>query len=338
MTKLDQHMKPKSMTSFIAKSVTVLAACAALNASADTPASQGPATKNPATKNPAPAVAEPGALFDSIGATFDAGYDSRYYFRGLWFADNIMWSAFNLAIPIIGGSGEDGAGALTWGIGGAYINTAGTPYGSNNGTTNGGPKTAGGYQYSEVDAITSLNYNAGWAKFGMQYQYYFYPDNYGGQYNNVANASGGGFNDPEYALKGAGELGWTVAVPIKAFNFYAGYYYDFRIAGQYIQLGADYTFAINDWLSIVPSFQTGYGIDYYTGVGSPVLTSTRNGGPITQRSGFTHWLYTVAVPVKLTKSVTWTTYVALNQSGALRRNVNTQTNEFYWGTKLSFAF
>lgn len=323
-------MKPKSMTSFIAKSVTVLAACAALNASADTPAAKGPAAKNPV-----PPPAEPGALFDSIGATFDAGYDSRYYFRGLWFADNIMWSAFNLSVPIIGGSGEDGAGALTWGIGGAYINSAGTPF--NNPANN--LKTAGGYQYSEVDAITSLNYNAGWAKFGMQYQYYFYPDNYGGSYGGVPVASNpAGYNDPEYALKGAGELGWTMTVPIKSFNLYAGYYYDFRVNGSYIQLGADYTFAINDWLSIVPSFQTGYGIDYYTGVGSAVLTSTRNHAPITQRSGFTHWLYTVAVPVKLTKSVTWTTYVALNQSGALRRNVNAQTNEFYWGTKLSFAF
>ena len=318
-------MKPKSMKTFIAKSVTVLAACAALNASADTPAAKGPAAKNPV-----PPVAEPGALFESIGATFDAGFDSRYYFRGLWFADNIMWSAFNLAIPIIGGSGEDGAGALTWGIGGAYINSTGTPFGN--------PKTAGGYQYSEVDAITSLTYNAGWAKFGMQYQYYFYPDNYGGQYNGAPTASNGlGYNDPEYALKGAGELGWTMTVPIKAFNIYAGYYYDFRVNGQYFALGADYTFVITDWLSIVPSFNTGYGIDYYTGVGSAVLT-THTGQPITSRTGFTHWLYTIAVPIKLTKSVTLTSYVALNESGTLRKNVNATQNEIYWGTKLSFSF
>jgi hypothetical protein len=318
-------MKPKSMTSFIAKSVTVLAACAALNASADTPAAKGPAAKNPVPAT----TSEPGALFDSIGATFDAGYDSRYYFRGLWFADNIMWSALNISIPI--------TEKLSWGVGGAYINTAGTPY--NNPVTNS--KSAGGYQYSEVDAITSLNYNAGWAKFGMQYQYYFYPDNYGGQFNGVPNASaqigGARYNDPEYALKGAGELGWTMAVPIKAFNLYAGYYYDFRIGGQYLALGLDYTYAINDWLSIVPSFNTGYGIDYYTGVGSSALT-THTGQPITSKMGFTHWLYTIAVPVKLTKSVTWTSYVALNESGTLRKNVNSQANEFYWGTKLSFSF
>ncbi len=316
-------MKPKSMTSFIAKSVTVLAACAALNASAGTPA----------PKQPVPAVEEPSALFDSIGATFDAGYDSRYYFRGLWFADNIMWTAFNLSVPIIGGSGEDGAGSLTWGIGGAYINTAGTPFGN--------PKSNSGFQYSEIDAITNLTYNAGWAKFGMQYQYYFYPDNYGGSFNGAPVASLGGVNDPEFAIKSAGELGFTMVVPIQAFNIYAGYYYDFRIGGSYFSLGADYTFAVNDWLSIVPSFATGYGIDYYTGVGSPgVVTQINSNGtlPITSRDGFTHFLYTVAVPVKLTKAVTLTTYVALNQSGELRKNLNFQSSEIYWGTKLSFAF
>lgn len=313
-------MKPKSMTSFIAKSVTVLAACAALNASAGTSA--------PA-KNPVPVEEKSGALFESIGATFDAGYDSRYYFRGLWFADNIMWAALNISVPI--------TDKLTWGIGGAYINTAGTPFPN---FAAGGVYSKQGFQYSEVDAITNLAYDAGWAKFGMQYQYYFYPDNYGGSFNGTPNA----LNDPEFALKGAGELGWTVAVPIKGFNIYAGYYYDFRINGQYISLGADYTFKVTDWLSIVPSVNTGYGIDYYTGNGSGSIPGggvAGNNGQSMQNaatSGFTHVLYTLAVPVKLTKSVTWTSYVAMNHGEKLRTQLNTTQNEIYWGTKLSFAF
>jgi hypothetical protein len=310
-------MKPKSMTSFIAKSVTVLAACAALNASAGTSA--------PA-KNPVPVEEKSGALFESIGATFDAGYDSRYYFRGLWFADNIMWAALNISVPI--------TDKLTWGIGGAYINSAGTPFPN---FAAGGVYSKQGFQYSEVDAITNLAYDAGWAKFGMQYQYYFYPDNYGGSFNGVPNAG----SDPEFALKGAGELGWTVAVPIKGFNIYAGYYYDFRINGQYISLGADYTFKVTDWLSIVPSVNAGYGIDYYTGNGSVGVGLAGNNGQSMQNaatSGFTHVLYTLAVPVKLTKSVTWTSYVAMNHGEKLRTQLNTTQNELYWGTKLSFAF
>lgn len=316
-------MKPKSMTSFIAKSVTVLAACAALNASAGTSAP---------VKNPVPVEEKSGALFESIGATFDAGYDSRYYFRGLWFADNIMWTALNISVPI--------TDKLTWGIGGAYINTAGTPFPNNGSTGAVGQYSKQGFQYTEVDAITNLTYDAGWAKFGMQYQYYFYPDNYAGAFNGTPNA----LADPEFALKGAGELGWTVAVPIKGFNIYAGYYYDFRINGQYISLGADYTFAVTDWLSIVPSVNTGFGIDYYTGNGSGSIAGggvVGNKGQSMQNastSGFTHVLYTLAVPVKLTKSVTWTSYVALNHGEKLRTQLNTTQNELYWGTKLSFAF
>ena len=65
-----------------------------------------------------------------------------------------------------------------------------------------------------------------------------------------------------------------------------------------------------------------------------------NGQDLTQiaGSGFTHVLYTLAVPVKLTKSVTWTSYVALNHGEKLRTQINAQQNELYWGTKLSFAF
>lgn len=308
-------MKPKSMTSLMTKSVAVLAACAALNASAGT----APA------KAPVPPV-EPSALFDSIGATFDAGYDSRYYFRGLWFADNIMWSALNISVPI--------TDKLTWGIGGAYINTAGTPF--NNPATNA--RSKGGFQYSEVDAFTSLSYNAGWAKFGMQYQYYFYPDNYGGSFNGSPIANVGGTNDSEFALKGAGELGFTVAVPFKAFNFYAGYYYDLRVNGSYIQLGADYTLPITDWVSIVPAFATGYGIDYYTGNRGVIGQINSPADTRFPTSGFTHFLYTVSVPVKLTKAVTLTPYVALNQSDKLRAGLNVQHSEIFWGAKLSFAF
>lgn len=311
------------MTSIIAKSVTVFAACAALNASAGT----APA------KNPAPVEPEPSALFDSIGATLDAAYDSRYYFRGLWFADNIVTTALNVAVPLIGGAGEDG-GSLTWGFGAAYISTVETPMNP------GGLVNQNAFDYSEIDVFTSLTYDAGWARFGVQYQYYFYPDHYAGSLNGVAVAP----SDPEFGIKGAGEVGFTMAIPLGAANIYAGYYYDLRINGSYFQLAADYTIPVTDWVSIVPSIQTGYGIDYYTGNGS-----ASSGGGLTNNvgqakddfptSGFTHILLSVAAPVKLTKIATLTPYVAWNHSLDLRTGLNATThNEVFWGAKLSLAF
>ncbi|MFY7916834.1 MAG: hypothetical protein ACOVPA_19445, partial [Rubrivivax sp.] len=282
-------MKPNRLSSFVAKSVTVLAACAALNVSAGT----APA------KNPAPVEPEPSALFDSLNASLSAAYDSRYYFRGLWFADNIVTTALNLAVPLVGGSGEDGAGAITWGLGAAYISTYQTPFQA------GGVASDSAFDYSEYDIYTSLSYNAGFATLGIQYQYYGYPDTYSGSFRGVSNAA----NDSELGLTGAHELGFTVTVPLGALNLYGGYYYDLTVAGQYFQIAADYTYAVNDWFSIVPAAQLGYGIDYYTGTDGPTL-GTAATGLGTQSSGFPHLLLSVSTPIKLTKIATLTPYVA----------------------------
>ncbi|MFM7604100.1 MAG: hypothetical protein ACKO8Z_02740, partial [Prosthecobacter sp.] len=262
----------------------------------------------------------PSALFGSIGATLDLAYDSRYYFRGLWFADNIVTTALNVAVPL--------TEQLTWGVGGAYISTVETPFGN--------PTNRTSFDYSELDLFTSLSYNAGWAKFGVQYQYYYYPDAYGGSVNGTPIAA----NDPEFGISGAHELGLTAVVPIGAANIYLGYYYDFQVGGSYFQAGADYTFAVTDWLSIVPSLQAGYGIDYYTGNRSTVLTHLNGQGPLNANtSGFTHILVSVAAPVKLTKSATFTPYVAWNHGLDLRSSLNPTThNEVFWGAKLSLAF
>jgi hypothetical protein len=305
-------MKPKSMTSLIAKSLTVFAACAALNASAGT----APA------KNPAPVEPEPATLFESIGADLSAAYDSRYYFRGLWFADNIITTTLNLSVPL--------SEKLTWGVGAAYISTVETPI-------NNPPSTArNSFDYSEIDLYSSLTYNAGWAKFGVQYQYYFYPDFYAG--SNFGAAFAG--TDPEFGITGAGELGLTAAIPLGAANIYLGYYYDFRVGGSYCQAAADYTVALTDWLSIVPAVQAGYGFNYYTGNASPALVNWA-GMPLgtdAQTCGWTHFLFSVATPVKLTKTATFTPYAAYNVSMDLRQSLNATPNELFWGAKLTLTF
>ncbi len=307
-------MKLKSMTSIIAKSVTVLAACAALNASAGTVAPKAPLP---------PVEPEPSALFDSVGADVSVGYDSRYYFRGLWFADNIISSFVNLSIPLVGGAGEDGVGSITWGLGGGYIATYETP-------VNPGGVNANSFDYSEFDLYTSLSYELGWATFGVQYQYYGYPDTYSGS-NFGAGVSGG---DPELGITGAHEVGVTLSIPLGAASFGVGYFYDLTIGGSYFQAAADYTIAVNDWLSIVPAAQLGYGIDYYTGTRGVAFA-----GVATQSSGFTHCLVSVSTPVQLTKTATLTPYVAWNFAFDTRNYMNaTADNEVFAGIKLSVAF
>jgi hypothetical protein len=38
------------------------------------------------------------------------------------------------------------------------------------------------FDYSEYDLYTSLTYDVGFATFGVQYQYYGYPDTYSGSF------------------------------------------------------------------------------------------------------------------------------------------------------------
>ena len=99
----------KSMTSVITKSALVLAACASMNAFAGTPSGKAPA--------PAPEP-ESGALFDTLGATLEVGYDTRYYFRGLWFADNTTWAGLSLSVPL--------TEQLSLGLGALYTSTVDT--------------------------------------------------------------------------------------------------------------------------------------------------------------------------------------------------------------------
>lgn len=321
-------MKPNRMTSIIAKSVAVLAACAALNASAGTAPAKAPVP---------PPEPEPAALFDSIGATLDVGYDSRYYFRGLWFADNIVWSALNISVPLIGGGQED-AGSLTWGFGAAYISTVETPFNNPGTSANTAANTfsTSSFDYSELDLITNLTYDAGFAKFTLQYQHYFYFDTYAGSFDGQPN----GGVDSEFGLKGNQELGLSVAVPIGALNLYFSYFYDFTVGGQYFQAGADYTIPVTDWLSIVPSIYTGYGIEYYMGANKRFTNVNNVNQPLEQpSSGFTHLIASVAAPIKLTQIATLTPYVAWNHSFQARSGLNaTDFNEVFGGVKLSVAF
>ncbi len=313
-------MKLTSINSIIAKSVAILALGSALNATAGTA---------PAPKAPAPV--EPEAA--SIGANLSAAFDSRYYFRGLWFADNIVSTFLNLSVPLIGGSGEDGAGSLTWGVGAGYISSVETPFNSpvNN------ARSKNGFDYSEVDVYSSLSYDAGFATLGMQYQYYFYPDTYAGSFNGLSNGNA----DPEFGISGNSELGFTIAKSIAGLNLGLGYFYDFTVGGSYFQASADYSVTVTDWLSIVPSVQVGYGIDYYTGnrnTSTPSAVTRFNGQPLGPTSGFTHILSSVAFPMQVTKSATFTPYVAWNSALGLRSGINAQRNEVFWGAKVAVSF
>lgn len=291
----------KSMTSVITKSALVLAACASMNAFAGTPSGKAPA--------PAPEP-ESGALFDTLGATLEVGYDTRYYFRGLWFADNTTWAGLSLSVPL--------TEQLSLGLGALYTSTVDTL------VNIGGNDEV--LDYSELDLSASLNYDAGFAKFGLAFTNYNFFDTFSGS---VGGQTFGFAEAPDSTLKEARDIAFTTAIPIGSLNLYGTYAYDFKVDGHYFEAGVDYTIAVNDRFSIVPSAQVGYGVDYYSYAEVTGISS-----------GWNHVRVMITAPIKLTKTATLVPYIAANFSLETREQINTVegADDLYGGVKVSVTF
>jgi hypothetical protein len=258
---------------------------------------------------------ESGALFKKLNGTLEAGYDSAYYFRGLWFSSNNAWEALNISIPV--------TDKLSLGFGTVYTSSIKTRRGD-----------AAGLKYSELDLIGSASYDAGFAKFGLVYTYYNFFDTFSGSKSiNGVYQTFGNAGDGDSTLKSAQDLGFTIGKSFGALNTSVGMWYDFRVNGRYYEASMDYTFKPTSWLSLVPSVATGYGQDYYSyraigGVGS----------------GFTHVRPALTAPIQLTDNVIFTPYVAANLSGSARYNRTTASNiiegrnDIYFGAKLGVSF
>ncbi len=292
----------------IAKPIALLAltACTSLNALA------GPA--KPAGKAVKEVVApEKGPLFTG---TLEAGWDSRYYFRGLWFADQTVWTGLNFAVPLSGISEN-----LTLGFGALYTSTVETLVAPS------GPGNI--LDYSELDLTASLTYDFKFMKLGVVYTSYQFFDTFSGS------TSAGSFGAGEYAVKHVNEVGTVASTTLGPVNMYAAYYYDFNIGGSYIEAGADWPIKIKalPFLTLTPAVKGGYGFDYYSN-GAPENGSLAGG----VTSGLTHLLVSFAAPMALTKTATVTPYVAWNISGRSRQSNNLTDNEVFGGVKIGISF
>lgn len=294
-------MKNKSMISPIVKSALALAACSSLTAFAGTGAVASKKVEAP----------EASPLFTG---TVEAGWDSRYYFRGLWFADQITWTGISLSIPL--------PSNFTLGLGALYTSTVDTQV--------NGLAPNDSLDYSELDLIASLTYDAKFAKFQAVYTSYQFFDGFSGTTSGPAGSAR--FGAGEYNVLHINEVGFVASSTVAGLNFYGAYYYDLNIGGSYIEAGADFPIKVHEKVSIVPGVKAGYGLDYYSN-GAP-----ENGlvGGVT--SGFTHVLATLSAPIAITKNATLTPYGAYNFSGRARRANNQTDNEMFGGVKLSVSF
>ncbi len=294
-------MKLNSMTSLIVKS----AAAIAVSTSMAFAGSSGKAVIPPP---PAPESAP--ALFDTIGATLSVGYDTRNYYRGLWFNDDSVWVDLNVDIPLTEQLGLN--------VGVFYLDSF------SNAPGNFAAPVLAPFDYSELDIYAGLSYDLGFGTLGLGFTQYFFPNGFSGTTGGV-NAGAGAVQN-QFGIQSATELGVTFGTSFYGFDWDIGYYYDFRIGGSYAETNLSYEIAVTPWLSLVPAYQLGYGNNYYSLAPAPL-------------SGITHHAFMLSAPIALTPTTTLTPYVALSVEGRARQTQNaTNGSEFFGGVSLSVSF
>jgi hypothetical protein len=235
----------------------------------------------------------------SIAAT----YETSYYFRGLWFSNNNIFNGVNLSAPL--------ADKLTLGFGALY---------TQNGRTNDALDQD--LEYSELDLTGSLTYETDIATFGLVVTNYHFFDTFSGAVGGVGQGA-----NADLAVKNALDIGLTAKKAFGNSTVYLGSWFDTKIDAWYFEAGIDYTYEVNEKLSLVPLVQMGYGIDYY-------VDGTSDG------EGLTHVRASLSAPYKVNDAFTVTPYVAGNFALETRKgqNLAEATNDLFGGISASYAF
>lgn len=242
----------------------------------------------PAPAPAAPAPA-PAAATSPWSGSLTLGYDTDYIYRGVEvFGYGRAEDLFTASLDLNYQIND----RLTWNIGAWYGNSVADA------------------DYDEIDLYTKLLYKVNDSfSFGPSFRFYNYPY-----------ILRGNSDQYEIGLEGI----WT---PCANVTVNAGAFYETESEGFYAELGATYTYKINDTFSLVP----GALVSYLDRDSSSFGLGT---------SDFNHASFFVKAPVALRENVTLTPYVALNVplDGVDEITLDTQDDEFYGGVSLSVGF
>lgn len=219
-----------------------------------------------------PPVEEEGIL----SAEVSVGYDSFYIFRGEELWEQVVWGQVEIGI------------ALT-----DSLSLTLTPW----------YLSATDDDFTELDLLAGLSYDAGFAEFTAGYAGYLYPRGSFGANEGI---------DDEHEAS----LAVTKTFGIFEVNTLAAYNFDRD--GTYLEAGVGASFELCETVALEPSAAVGYSANYYA------------------EDGFTHVLLTLALPVKLTETATLTPYLAGNiPLEVLEEN---QDAELFGGVALAVSF
>ena len=160
-----------------------------------------------------------------VALDLTAGYDSEYYYRGLWFSNQNAWYNLGASKKL---SDTTTLNALAY-------------YTSSNDRNS---------LYQELDLGASLAYDAGFATLTAGYTYFFF-------FNGYLGGGAGQTFAHEFFVSASKAVG-----PV---NVTATYAYDLYIDASYGEVAVDKTFALTDSTSLVLKAVAGYSFGgYYT--------------------------------------------------------------------------
>jgi hypothetical protein len=223
-----------------------------------------------------PAAVPPAEPESPVTAEVSLGYDTFYIFRGETLFEQVVWGQVSIDIALA----ENLSLNLTpWYLSGIDDD------------------------YTELDLLASLTYDAGFAEFTGGYAGYIYPrGSWGGNE---------GVDDEHEASLG-------VAKTLGIFDVGVLAAYNFDRDGTYLEASVGASFELCERAALEPSVAVGYSSNYY------------------EEDGFTHVLLTLGLPLKLTETATLTPYIAANLP--LEVLEADQDAEMFGGVALAVSF
>ena len=252
---------------------------------------------------------ETASLFgDSLSGDVSVGWDTKYFFRGLYFGDDVAYSNVGIEFAL--------TDRLSLASNFFYADV-----------------TDEGLAYTETNFGISLSYDTGYGAidFGMTYFKFF--DGFGGRAAGAARLTGAGGNGD------ATELFLTYSKDIFESDYctvgaYVTALHDFRIEGTYAEFGLGASGPIAGCVSYEFSAAIGYSVDdYYTTAIDPMQG---------EDSGFTHVILSAGIPIQITESLVLTPHIAANIAMEARdiidENLGQDDTEVFYGVAVAASF
>jgi hypothetical protein len=223
-----------------------------------------------------PALPPAAAEEPAFTAEVSLGYDTFYIFRGEELFEQVVWGQVEMNFAL--------TDSLSFTLTPWYLSGIDD-------------------DYTELDVLPSVTWDAGFAEITAGYAGYIYPrGSFGGNE---------GIDDEHEAnLTIAKGFGFVEVSAMAAYNFDRD--------GTYLELGVSKSFELCAAAALDLSVAVGYSANYFS------------------EDGFTHVLVTLGLPIKLTETATLTPYIAGNLP--LEVLDENQDNEIFGGVALAVSF